>query len=322
MSTGRVAAVKVLIVDDSALIRAVVRTQLQDHGYVVFETDNGADALNACLAERPDVMILDIEMPGLDGRSVLAAMQADEQLACIPVIFLSGRSEQNDVVAGLEAGAHDYLSKPFKAGELIARVRGAARVKRLTDDLRANNAELAYLSRTDMLTGLPNRRHLEELLRSLMSQSARHKHSVGVVLVDVDRFKSVNDTLGHPAGDAVLREVASRLKSTLRLEDTIGRWGGEEFLALLPMTEQTGCVQAAERLRIAVAAAPVALPGEEAPNITISAGCAMTRGDIKDVLRRADAALYAAKMGGRNRVCVDEVISCVDLGDDGPLLAV
>jgi len=300
------ADVTVLIVDDSTLIRRIVRTQLEDRGYIVIETDNGSDALIRCLDAHPDVMILDIEMPGLDGRSVLAAMQADEELARIPVIFLSGRSELNDVVDGLEAGAHDYLSKPFKPGELIARVRGAARVKRLTDDLRANNAELEHLSRTDMLTGLPNRRHLEEVLRSLISQSIRHRHSVGVVLVDVDKFKSVNDTLGHPAGDAVLREVAARLQSTLRLEDFVGRWGGEEFLVLLPMTEQEGCRQAAERLRVSVGETTVEIDGEAPVHVTVSAGLAMAGGDFEEVLRRSDAALYAAKAGGRNRVCVEE----------------
>ncbi len=293
---------RVLVVDDSPLIRTVVRRQLEIHGFAVVEAGDGSAALELARTDAPDVVILDIEMPGLDGRSVLQTMQHDDKLAHVPVIFLTGRTDLGDVIAGLDSGAHDYLAKPFEPGELLARVRGAVRVKQLTDELRRQNLRLEQLARTDVLTGLPNRRHLEERLRAAISQSVRHGQPVSVAILDVDRFKSINDDLGHAAGDTVLVEVATRMTRGSRLEDVVGRWGGEEFLAVLPVTDAAGAVQAAERLRAVVAATPVPIGNGEGRVVTISAGCALAAGDLDDVVRRADEALYEAKAAGRNTV--------------------
>jgi len=220
---------KVLIAEDSLVIRAVLREDLEAQGYTVVEAADGEEALTASRVERPDVVLLDIEMPGLDGYQVLAALKADEALAEIPVVFLTGRTNTEDIVEGLRLGAHDYLKKPFEASELIARVAAAARVKMLQDELHARNVELDLVSRVDMLTQLHNRRHVEERLHELSAWSRRNGQVLSVLMLDIDHFKLVNDTVGHAGGDDVLREFAARLRRELRTEDVCGRWGGEEF---------------------------------------------------------------------------------------------
>ena len=232
----------VLVAEDSLVVRAVLRQHLEDQGYSVIEADDGNAALRVCSETKPDVVLLDIEMPGLDGHQVLRALKADANLCDVPVVFLTGRTGTEDLVEGLRLGAHDYLKKPFETSELIARVSAAVRVKTLQDELRNRNAELDLISRTDALTGLYNRRHIEERLRELASAARRHSSSLAVLMLDIDHFKQVNDTIGHAGGDAVLREFSARLQSVLRAEDVPGRWGGEEFLAILPNTELKGAV--------------------------------------------------------------------------------
>jgi two-component system cell cycle response regulator len=293
----------VLVAEDSIVVRALLREQLELHGCAVVEADDGEAALAACRAERPDVVLLDIEMPKLDGREVLRQLKADPKLADTPVVFLTGRTHADDVVEALRLGAHDYLRKPVVAAELLARVTAAARIKMLQDELRSRNEELDRLARLDPLTGLHNRRHLDEHLRAMVSSSRRRGHSMAVLVVDVDKFKAVNDRLGHTAGDVVLCEVARRLVSGLRAEDVAGRWGGEEFLVLLPHTDLVGAVTAAERMREGVVAGPVGVATGEAVDVTISVGCAAgVAVEGEELVRRADAALYEAKTAGRNRV--------------------
>ncbi len=223
----------ILVADDSLVVRAVLRRQLEADGHHVIEATDGEEAIIACREHRPDVVLLDVEMPVLDGHATLARLKADEDLRDIPVVFLTGRVDTADVVTGLRLGAHDYLRKPFEANELMARVSAALRTKELQDELRARNAELDRVSRINSLTGLFNRRHLDEHLRREISGARRHERLVGVMILDIDHFKQVNDQYGHPNGDVVLREVAQRLLGTLRTEDALGRWGGEEFIAVL-----------------------------------------------------------------------------------------
>jgi len=295
----------VLLVEDSAAIRALVRRMLVAGGHTVVEAAHGADALAACRQHQPDVVLLDVEMPGMSGWDVLAAMKADPALSDVPVVFLTGRSDTADMVDGLRLGAHDYLRKPCEPTELLARVQAAARVKRLQDELRQRNEELDLISRTDALTGLRNRRHVEEYLARLVSLARRHAEPIAVLLVDIDHFKSVNDGHGHDAGDAVLREVAGRMVGSVRLEDMIGRWGGEEFLVVLPNTAAQGAAELAERLRQVVADEPYGLPDGGAISVTISLGCAASViDDATTLVRSADAALYEAKESGRDRVVV------------------
>jgi two-component system cell cycle response regulator len=244
-----------------------------------------------------DVVLLDVEMPVLDGWATLAALKADPATAEVPVVFLTGLTDSADLVRALEQGAHDYVRKPPEPAELLARVRSATRMKALQDALRRQSAELDRQSRTDVLTGLHNRRHVEEQLQAQESAARRHGYPLAVLVVDVDRFKQVNDSLGHAAGDDVLRTVARTLRGTARFEDVVGRWGGEEFVVLAPYTDVAAGTALAERLRAAVAA--------ETGGVTVSVGGAASGAPtVTDLLVTADANLYAAKDSGRNRVVV------------------
>jgi len=293
---------EILIADDSAVIRAVVRDHLELEGYVVHEAEDGSQALATCVDVRPDAVLLDIEMPGLDGREVLRRLQDDPLTSDIPVVFLTGLSRTDDIVAGLRAGAHDYLKKPFEPAELLARIASAVKIKRLQDELRRRNDELDQMSRVDALTGLFNRRHLEEHLARLAEDARRSGTPLAVVVIDVDHFKRVNDTYGHGGGDVVLRRVADCLRGATRGDEIVGRWGGEEFLVVLPHTAADEAATAAERVRAAVAREVITLDGERV-SVTISAGCAAgPRHDVATLVDLADAALYRAKQEGRNRV--------------------
>ena len=294
--------ITVLVADDSLVVRAVVRAHLEAKGYTVVEADDGIAAVRRCTETRPDVVLLDIEMPGLDGYQVLASLKAAPTLRDIPVVFLTSRSGMDDVVAGLHAGAHDYLRKPFEPPELVARVAAAAQVKKLHDELRGRNEELDRMARVDALTGLFNRRHLEEELRRQSATACRNGTPLAVLLLDIDHFKRVNDTYGHPAGDLVLQEFGRRLQSDLRAGDVAGRWGGEEFLVLLPDTDLAAALTVAARIRASTSRAPVVADGMPIL-VTVSGGCAVGRLDVTDELvSRADTALYQAKTAGRNRI--------------------
>lgn len=300
------AGARVVIADDSIVVRTLLRRQLEEHGHEVFEAVDGEDALAVCRAQEPDVVLLDVEMPKLDGHGVLRALRADDALADTPVVFLTARTTTEDVVEGLRLGAHDYLRKPFEPAELLARVSAAHRVKSLQDQLRQRNAELDAMSRTDALTGLPNRRHMQDHLVAMGSAAARHHQHLGILMVDIDHFKRVNDTLGHDGGDRVLRAIAARVSSACRTEDMAGRWGGEEFLVVAPFTDDVGVTELGERIRAAVKAESVALDDARFVEVTVSVGAASGTDDIDAVVRRADAALYAAKDAGRDRVITAE----------------
>jgi two-component system cell cycle response regulator len=295
-------AASVLVADDSLVIRTVVRGELEDEGYEVSEAVDGATALEHCRRMPPDVVLLDVEMPGLDGYQVLAELKSDPDLRDIPVVFLTSRDRMEDVVAGLRGGAHDYLKKPFDTPELIARVASAVHTKQLQDQLRERNHQLDQLSRTDALTGLFNRRHLDEELARRYADAHRHGHDLCALLLDIDHFKAVNDTYGHPAGDVVLREFAARVQHELRAGDVAGRWGGEEFLVILPNTDLDGARTMAERIRLAAAATPIPAHDHHI-SVTVSGGCALGPGDsVEGLLAAADTCLYQAKAGGRDRV--------------------
>ena len=292
----------ILVADDSMVVRAVLRRQLEADGHTVVEAVDGEDAITACREHRPDVVLLDVEMPVLDGHSTLERLKADPDLKDIPVVFLTGRVDTADVGTGLRLGAHDYLRKPFEANELMARVSAALRAKELQDELRRRNAELDRVSRIDMLTNIYNRRHLDEHLRRAISGARRHGRTVGVLLVDIDHFKDVNDQYGHLAGDAVLKEVAARLQGAMRTEDALGRWGGEEFIAVLTDTPGEAIGVLAERMRQAIASTPFVLDDGTRIRVTVSIGHTAGTEDAEVLVHRSDDALYVAKEAGRNQV--------------------
>jgi diguanylate cyclase (GGDEF)-like protein len=292
----------ILVVDDSTAIRRIISRTLLDSGYRVVEAADGRAALAACRADRPDLMLLDIDMPVMDGPTTLREMRAEPELRTLPVLFLTARTGADDVAAGLDLGAQDYLRKPCEPAELTARVARALRTKTHEDTLVRQARELNELSTTDALTGLGNRRRMEATSEALI---AAHGHDafLTAILLDVDHFKAVNDTFGHAVGDIVLRIVAKRLQGAVDENVHVARWGGEEFLVAAVGLDETQGRSLAERLRLAVGATPFAIGGDQAIAVTVSGGCAvMPAAAFHAAVESADAALYDAKRSGRNRI--------------------
>ena len=298
----RVQVATVLVVDDSSTTRRILRRGLETAGYLVLEAGNGEEGLDACQSQPVDLVLLDVDMPVLDGLGTLRRMKDDPALRELPVLFLTARTGGTDVAEGLDLGAEDYLKKPCDPIELVARVTTALRKRDREGRLRQQAKELGELSSTDVLTGLGNRRYLQDELARL-SAARGPATQVGVVLLDIDHFKHVNDSYGHASGDAVLAIVAKRLSGALGPDDRVVRWGGEEFLALtLDAPDVAAC---AESLRASVGGAPMVAGGPAPLTITVSAGAASgPLEEFEALTRAADGALYRAKEAGRNQVAL------------------
>ena len=301
----------ILVIEDSDGQRAEVRAALEASGLFdrVLEANDGIQGLKLLLSGEPDLVLCDLEMPGLDGEKLLRmAGAAGGEGRSVPFLVLTAVTDPERRARLLERGASDAITKPYHTADLIARVSLHLKLVRAQQELVEKNAELSRMSRTDALTGLANRRELDEVLEREFRRSIRYKVPFAVVLGDVDRFKSVNDEHGHPIGDAVLVEVAKTMDTVVRETDCGGRFGGEEFLAVLGNNDVEGAAVFAERWRAAVESIKVALPSGETLGTTISLGIAAwtpKRGSAAEMLERADAALYVAKESGRNRVCVE-----------------
>jgi diguanylate cyclase (GGDEF)-like protein len=288
----------VLVVDDSPPILEIVCEVLADNYEVLFAT-GGRDALKQVEAEGPDLILLDVEMPDLDGFAVCEALKASPETALIPVIFLTGRDRELDEARGLELGAIDYITKPISPPILRARVRNHIELKKYRD-------ELAGLARKDGLTGIANRRCLDETLVREWGRAARAGQPLSLVMVDIDLFKRFNDHFGHVAGDLCLRRVAEALgQAVLRTGDLVARYGGEEFACLLPNTDASGALVIARRAMESVAA--TAIPAAAAGSrVTVSMGVATLlprHGQPpEDLVVAADRFLYEAKHQGRDRI--------------------
>ena len=291
----------ILCVDGSRSLRALVKECLLARGFDMLESENAAQALETAERTTPDVILLDADLAALDGYSVLTALKARSALADVPVILLSEQNSVDWVVDAIERGGHDFVRKPVETAELVSRVESALRSKSLMDELRRRNNELDVVSRTDVLTGLYNRRHLEEALRQLTSQARRYAQPFTVVMFDIDRLKDINDAHTAEGGDDVLRTIARRIRASIRESDVVGRWGGEQFLALLPMTDLPGARTFAERIRAMIDWAEVVIDGAGPVHVTVSAGIAEGT-NVGELLLRADEALYTAKKDGRNVV--------------------
>jgi diguanylate cyclase (GGDEF)-like protein len=285
----------VMVVEDDAGIRALYRAVLGHRGHRTVEVERGDEALLEARACNPDVIVLDLGLPGLDGLAVLSQLKADALLRCVPVIVSTAWDDTSTVTKALDAGAHDYVRKPFIPEELAARVDAAARLKLERDALSADAS-------LDPLTKLPNRRALAAELEREHALARRGRPPFSVLLLDVDHFKRVNDERGHAAGDFALEEIARRLRHRARTSDVVGRWGGEEFLIIAPDTNAAGAEALAEALRMAISEAPIAA-GEGPVRVTASVGGASwERETVDELLARADRALYEAKSGGRDMV--------------------
>jgi len=296
---------RILVVDDHEDNVELLRARLEARGYRVEAASDGEEALERVFASPPDLVLLDVMMPRLDGMEVTRRIKAQPGLPFVPVIMQTALDTTEHMVQGLDAGADDYIAKPINFAELEARVKAMLRIKALQEELARANDELRRMSQTDGLTGVDNRRYIEERLTEAFEHAARLNEPLAVVMTDVDHFKSVNDSLGHQAGDAVLRQVAEVLRDSAREIDRVGRYGGEEFLVLLPGANVEDARHYAERARAATEAREFAYEGG-ALRRTLSAGvAAWPHPDVRHqeaLVKLADDALYAAKTGGRNRV--------------------
>lgn len=295
---------KVLIADDNAMSRLTLRSQLKKWGYEVVEAVDG-DAAWAILSrpDSPRLAILDWMMPGLDGVELCRRVRAQGQEPYLYAILLTGREGRDDVVAGLEAGADDYVTKPFDAQELRVRVRAGERICALQEELVAARERLRHEATHDRLTGAWNRAAILDTFERERARLGRAGAPLSIAMIDFDHFKRINDNYGHGAGDAVLREGAARAARAIGARDTVGRYGGEEFLVVMPECESSMAVAACERIRASVAAEPI-VAADQSVRVTVSIGVASWSGagDISTLIDRADAALYRAKRSGRDRV--------------------
>lgn len=304
---------RILVVDDHPDNVQVLRARLEARGYVVDEAGDGEAALEKIHESPPDLVLLDVMMPKLDGFEVARRMKADPTLPFIPVMLQTALDTTESMVEGLDAGADDYISKPINFRELEARVKSLLRIKALQEtlqqreqELSAANDRLLLVARTDALTGVSNRRHLEERLHEMWEHSQRLHEPLALAMFDIDHFKCVNDDYGHQAGDAVLEQFATLLRDEAREIDRVGRYGGEEFLLLLPGTVLDAAVTFAERIRQNVERHAFTLGDGQVIHRTVSGGvAAWTHPLIRDqeaLIKAADDALYVAKETGRNRV--------------------
>jgi diguanylate cyclase (GGDEF)-like protein len=299
----------VLIAEDDAMFRRILTNWLQKWGYQVIATEDGASAWSILQSGgAPQIAILDWMMPGMDGIELCRRIRS-EQGRYRYLLLLTAMDHKQDVVAGLDAGADDYLTKPFEVEELRARVRAGKRILELQEALLQARDALKFEAAHDALTSLWNHGAILDFLKREFDRQQRTHQPLGIMMADLDHFKKINDTHGHLVGDTVLQQVARRFQGALRSYDFVGRYGGEEFLILVPGCGLADLIATAERLRCSVADQPVATSVGNVP-VTVSMGLASTAEEERDwqdcqqLLRAADAALYVAKSEGRNRVAL------------------
>jgi two-component system cell cycle response regulator len=286
---------KILIVDDSESIRLLLQARLSTEPVEIACADSGVAGLRLAGEILPDLILLDLELPDIDGLEVCRRLKANPRTQSIPIVFISGTTDTARKIEGLEAGAADYITKPFDAAELRARIRVSLRTKYLLD-------LLARKAMIDGLTGLWNRTYLETRLTAETSLARRNAQPLACIMIDLDHFKQINDRYGHLFGDDVLRGVAQTMGEACRSEDLVCRYGGEEFVVLAPNTTAPAAVELAERIRTAVAACSWT-HHKELVQVTCSLGVAdLQQTSVNGILEFADAALYQAKQLGRNRV--------------------
>lgn len=302
----------ILIIDDSGSERAGLRKVLEGCGQFerILEAADGLAGLRLLLASDVDIVLCDLEIPGLDGEKLLRAKTCRARDAEVPFVFLTANRNLDRHARLLREGASDTITKPFHPADLLARLQLHLKVRRLQHELLQKNAVLERLSTTDAVTGLRTRRFINEVLSVEFLRAVRYRTPLTVLMADLDHFKSVNDRFGHPAGDGVLAGVGEILGATLRASDIAGRYGGEEFLVLLPQTELEGGIATAQRFREAVEAHRFDTREGERIQVTVSVGAAShdeaRHRTPAELVMAADDALYRAKKEGRNRVAVSD----------------
>jgi len=312
-SPGKSPADSVLVAEDDPVSRRILLSWLQKWNYRVVTAENGAEAWEAMQQENaPQMVILDWMMPEMDGIEVCRRIRSCGQGPYRYVLLLTAKDDKQDIVTGLEAGADDYLTKPFNVDELRARVRAGRRILELQHALIEVQQELQFEAAHDRLTSVWSRGAILDVLQKELLRSQRTGEALGVIMVDLDHFKTINDAYGHLVGDKVLREVARRLERSVRGYDFVGRYGGEEFLIIVPGCDAAGLRSSSERLRRAIAEQAVETEaGRVSTTISVGLVSAHLGGQKplshEELIRAADEALYSAKRNGRNRIAVASV---------------
>ena len=308
---------RLLVVDDDEETARLLRTWFASETYEVLAAPDGPSGLERARREGPDLILLDLRMPGMDGIGVARALKRDPATRGIPIILLTACREVSDKVEAFAVGADDYVVKPFEFEEVDARVRAHLRrreffsaLEATISDLRSSNEQLEELLVLDEKTGLSNFRHFQRRLREEWRRAERYGTDLSLVMLDLDDFKRVNDTHGHPAGDRSLQEFAMLVAGGARTTDLAARYGGEEFAVILPHTSGTMALRVAERIRQAVRQF-VFLEDEHPTRLTVSAGVATWPSfphidSAEALVRAADRALYRAKLGGKDLIVLDD----------------
>jgi two-component system cell cycle response regulator len=310
MEPRTTAKARILLVEDDPVQANVAKDYLESSGYDIKWADNGKAAIKIAKTHPPDLILLDMVLPDLSGNEVCRWLKLNEDTKGIPIIILSVKSSTEEKVIGLEAGAEDYLPKPYSEVELNARIYACLRTKALQDELREKNRQLEevllrveQLAITDPLTELFNRRRFESALENEFKRTMRYGSPNSCLMIDIDFFKKVNDEYGHHTGDVVLKETAQVIKSCIREIDVIARWGGEEFIVLLPETKKDEALGVATRIRETIAGHSFSQIERQ---ITVSIGLAGVPDPSIDtaekLIHASDFAMYEAKSKGRNRI--------------------
>jgi two-component system, cell cycle response regulator len=302
---------RVLVAEDDAMFRKILQSWLENWGYKVTLAEDGAKAWEILQqTSPPQLLILDWMMPAINGVELCHRVREQNRSPYQYILLATAKDAKQDLVQGLEAGADDYLTKPFDKSELRARLRACNRILTLQDGQIQAQELLRFQATHDLLTGIWNRGAILETLRRELDRAARSEMPTGIMMLDIDHFKAVNDTYGHLAGDRVLMEVTQRIIRAVRAYDAVGRYGGEEFLIVLPGCTREQINHGSERVRSAVDSGPIMLDGGPIP-VTVSIGAAVTtRAVISEtaMLAAADAALYRAKDIGRNRAVLSDLV--------------
>jgi two-component system cell cycle response regulator len=302
---------RVLVAEDDAMFRRILQSWLEAWGYRVTLAEDGGQAWNALQQEPPpQLLILDWMMPQTNGVELCRRVREENRTPYQYILLATAKDGKQDLVKGLEAGADDYLTKPFDKSELRARLKACNRILTLQDSQIQAQEQLLFQATHDLLTGVWNRGAILETLRRELDRATRSQTTTGLMMLDIDHFKAINDTYGHLVGDGVLKQVTQRIVHAVRGYDSVGRYGGEEFLIVLPGCGRDQIDQGAERVRSAVDGGPLLVDGVTI-TVTASIGAAVATGaTVSDleILAAADAALYRAKRSGRNRTVLSDLV--------------
>ena len=295
----------ILAIDDTKSNIEILLTHLGTH-YNVIPALTGKKALDIAEKKQIDLILLDIVMPELDGYEVCTLLKENELTRAIPVIFITAQTGEDAIEKAYDSGGIDYITKPFRPGELLARIKRELTLQQLIKDLEASKEELRILATTDPMTKLYNRRSFTNICANLLAQSKRESQDMSVLMIDIDKFKAINDAHGHAVGDTVIINMAAKLRNMSRKGDIVCRYGGEEFVLLLPNTRVSGACTLGEKIRQQIEESIVKTESGVQLHFTVSIGAAevdvQAEKNLEPALKRADIALYQAKEGGRNKL--------------------